>query len=80
MVEDDNAHCVGRSEKLSFLRLPSLPQVRSQFMLMDHLGVDKLYASVGASMGGMQSIAAGHMYPERVSRDSFTLSRDAFSS
>ncbi|KAL7416049.1 Alpha/Beta hydrolase protein [Mrakia frigida] len=42
--------------------------VRSQFVLMDHLGVDKLYASVGASMGGMQSIAAGHMYPDRVGK------------
>lgn len=52
---------------------PSALQVRSQFTLLDHLGIDKLYASVGASMGGMQSIAAGHLYPERV-RDVTTLS------
>ncbi|WFD08138.1 homoserine O-acetyltransferase [Malassezia vespertilionis] len=42
--------------------------VRAQFLLLDHLGVDKLYASIGSSMGGMQSIAAAHLYPDRVAR------------
>lgn len=28
--------------------------VRAQFLLLDHLGIDKLHASVGSSMGGMQ--------------------------
>jgi len=42
--------------------------VRAQFRLLDHLGIQKLYASVGASMGGMQSLAAGTLFPERVSR------------
>jgi len=42
--------------------------VRAQFRLLDGLGVNKLYASVGASMGGMQSLAAGALFPERVSR------------
>ncbi|KAI9305296.1 Alpha/Beta hydrolase protein [Cunninghamella echinulata] len=42
--------------------------VRAQFLLLDHLGIDKLHASVGSSMGGMQSIAAASLYPERVSR------------
>ncbi|KZV87637.1 homoserine acetyltransferase [Exidia glandulosa HHB12029] len=42
--------------------------VRAQFALLDHLGVERLYASVGCSMGGMQSIAAGWMFPERVGR------------
>lgn len=42
--------------------------VRAQFRLLDGLGIDKLYASVGASMGGMQSLAAGVMFPERVGR------------
>lgn len=40
--------------------------VRAQFLLLDSLGVDRLHASVGSSMGGMQSIAAAHMFPERV--------------
>ncbi|KAH0559173.1 hypothetical protein GP486_004286 [Trichoglossum hirsutum] len=42
--------------------------VRAQFRLLDHLGIEKLYASVGASMGGMQSLAAGVLFPDRVGR------------
>jgi hypothetical protein len=42
--------------------------VRAKFRLLDGLGVDKLYASVGSSMGGMQSVAAGVLFPERVGR------------
>jgi hypothetical protein len=42
--------------------------VRAQFHLLTHLGVDKLYASVGSSMGGMQSIAAAYLEPERVGK------------
>lgn len=42
--------------------------VRAQFHLLDYLGIDTLYASVGSSMGGMQSIAAAHLYPQRVRR------------
>ena len=42
--------------------------VRAQFCLLDHLGIDRLYASVGSSMGAMQSLAAGWLYPERVGK------------
>jgi homoserine O-acetyltransferase len=42
--------------------------VRAQFKLLDHLGIQKLYASVGSSMGGMQSLAAAVLFPERVAR------------
>jgi hypothetical protein len=42
--------------------------VRAQFRLLDGLGIETLYASVGASMGGMQSLAAGVLFPERVGR------------
>jgi homoserine O-acetyltransferase len=42
--------------------------VRAQFCLLDHLGVDRLHASVGSSMGGMQSLAAGVEFPSRVGR------------
>lgn len=42
--------------------------VRAQFRLLDHLGVGKLHASVGSSMGGMQSLAAGVQFPSRVGR------------
>ncbi|KAH7061143.1 Alpha/Beta hydrolase protein [Macrophomina phaseolina] len=41
---------------------------RAQFKLLDHLGIEKLYASVGSSMGGMLSLAAGALFPERVGR------------
>lgn len=42
--------------------------VRAQFRLLDHLGIGTLYASVGSSMGGMQSLAAGVLFPGRVAR------------
>ncbi|KAF2456578.1 Alpha/Beta hydrolase protein [Lineolata rhizophorae] len=42
--------------------------VRAQFRLLDTLGIGKLYASVGSSMGGMQSLAAGVLFPERVGK------------
>ncbi|KAI9056511.1 homoserine acetyltransferase, partial [Trametes sanguinea] len=42
--------------------------VRAQFCLLDHLGIERLYASVGSSMGAMQSLAAGWLYPERVGK------------
>jgi homoserine O-acetyltransferase len=42
--------------------------VRAQFRLLDSLNISKLYASVGASMGGMQSLAAGVLFPSRVGK------------
>ncbi|ERS96966.1 uncharacterized protein SPSK_02399 [Sporothrix schenckii 1099-18] len=42
--------------------------VRAQFRLLDGLGVERLYASVGSSMGGMQSLAAGVLFPDRVGK------------
>lgn len=42
--------------------------VRAQFHLLSELGIEKLYASVGSSMGGMQSIAAAHLEPDRVGK------------
>lgn len=42
--------------------------VRAQFRLLDHLDIEKLYASVGSSMGGMLSLAAGVLFPDRVGR------------
>lgn len=42
--------------------------VRAQFRLLDALGIEKLYASVGSSMGGMQSLAAGVLFPKRVGK------------
>ncbi|RXK36375.1 homoserine O-acetyltransferase [Tremella mesenterica] len=41
---------------------------RAQLGLLDHLGIKKLYASVGSSMGGMQSLSMAYLAPERVGR------------
>ncbi|KAI0750978.1 homoserine acetyltransferase [Daedaleopsis nitida] len=51
-----------------FPLLSIFDMVRAQFCLLDHLGIDSLYASVGSSMGAMQSLAAGWLYPERVGK------------
>ncbi len=40
--------------------------VRAQAMLLDHLGVDRLFAVVGGSMGGMQALSWAATFPERV--------------
>ncbi|KAJ2721602.1 homoserine O-acetyltransferase [Coemansia sp. Benny D115] len=42
--------------------------VRAQFHLIDSLQIGRLHASVGASMGGMQSLCAAALHPERVGR------------
>jgi homoserine O-acetyltransferase len=42
--------------------------VRAQFRLLNSLGIRKLHASVGSSMGGMQSLAAGVLFPERIGK------------
>ena len=42
--------------------------VRSQALLLDHLGIERLQAVVGGSIGGMQAIQWAIDYPERVLR------------
>ncbi|KAF9078690.1 Alpha/Beta hydrolase protein [Rhodocollybia butyracea] len=58
----------GRPYATNFPIVSIFDMVRAQFRLLDHLKVDKLYASVGCSMGGMQSLAAGWVHPERVGK------------
>lgn len=58
----------GAAYATRFPILSVFDMVRAQFLLLDHLGIGKLYASVGSSMGGMQSIAAAHLERERVAR------------
>lgn len=60
----------GNSERYA-TRFPILTiedMVRAQFCLLDHLSIKTLYASVGSSMGGMLSLAAGALFPDRVGR------------
>ncbi|APH73954.1 homoserine O-acetyltransferase MetX [Aquibium oceanicum] len=40
--------------------------VRAQVMLVDHLGIDRLFSVIGGSMGGMQVLEWAASYPERV--------------
>ena len=40
--------------------------VAAQFLLLDHLGISRVHTAVGSSLGGMQSIMAAALYPERV--------------
>ncbi|PRD44467.1 homoserine O-acetyltransferase [Phyllobacterium phragmitis] len=40
--------------------------VRAQAMLVDHFGIDQLFAVVGGSMGGMQVLQWASSYPDRV--------------
>ncbi len=40
--------------------------VRSQVHLLDHLGIDRLHAVIGPSVGGLLSINFATLYPERV--------------
>ena len=42
--------------------------VRAQAMLVEHLGIEKLLAVVGGSMGGMQVLQWAASYPERCAR------------
>ncbi|HVF92830.1 MAG TPA: homoserine O-acetyltransferase, partial [Sphingomonas sp.] len=39
--------------------------VRAQAMLLDHLGIARLHAVVGGSMGGMQALSWAATFPER---------------
>ena len=42
--------------------------VEAQLLLLNHLGIETLHASIGASLGGMQSLMVAACAPERVRR------------
>eukprot|EP00931_Biecheleriopsis_adriatica_P088084 TRINITY_DN62471_c0_g1_i1.p1 TRINITY_DN62471_c0_g1~~TRINITY_DN62471_c0_g1_i1.p1 ORF type:complete len:532 (-),score=129.24 TRINITY_DN62471_c0_g1_i1:35-1561(-) len=52
----------------SFPRFEVQDQVAAQFQLLEHLGIEKVHACVGASLGGMQSVCAASMFPDRVGK------------
>ncbi|MBN9050445.1 MAG: homoserine O-acetyltransferase [Rhizobiales bacterium] len=56
----------GQPWGLSFPVITIRDMVRAQAMLLDHLGIDTLFAVVGGSMGGMQVLQWASSYPERV--------------
>jgi homoserine O-acetyltransferase/O-succinyltransferase len=51
---------------LNFPVITIRDMVRAQAMLIDHLGIETLFAVAGGSMGGMQAVQWAASYPERV--------------
>lgn len=58
----------GTQRGLDFPRFTIRDMVESQKRLVDHLGVGRLFAVVGASMGGMQALQWGVSHPNRMAR------------
>ncbi len=56
----------GKPYGLNFPVITVADMVRAQRHLIDHLGIDKLLALAGGSMGGMQVLEWTASYPERV--------------
>ncbi len=56
----------GRPYAMRFPVITIRDMVRAQAMLLDHLGIARLHAVVGGSMGGMQALSWAATYPERV--------------
>lgn len=56
----------GKAYGLDFPLVTIRDMVRAQALLIDHLGIDTLFAVIGGSMGGMQVLQWASSYPERV--------------
>lgn len=56
----------GRPYGLRFPFITVADMVRAQMHLLDYLGIERLFAAAGGSMGGMQALQGAVDYPERV--------------
>ncbi len=50
---------------LGFPVITIADMVRAQVLLLDHLGIERLFCTIGGSMGGMQVLQLAASYPER---------------
>lgn len=62
---EDNPE-TGEPWSLAFPVITIADMVRAQAMLLDHLGIDQVFAVIGGSMGGMQVLEWASLFPERV--------------
>jgi homoserine O-acetyltransferase len=58
----------GERYKLDFPKLTVRDMVKAQSLLLDSLGIDRLHAVIGGSMGGMQTLQWAIDFPDRVGR------------
>lgn len=56
----------GKPIGLGFPIITIADMVRAQKLVIDHLGIDKLFCVIGGSMGGMQVLEWASSYPDRV--------------
>ena len=56
----------GRPWGRDFPQITPADQARCHALLLDHLGLDRVHAVVGSSLGGMQALQFAAMYPERL--------------
>ncbi len=56
----------GRPYGLEFPVITPRDMVRAQARLVDHLGIERLVAVIGGSLGAMQTLEWGATYPDRV--------------
>jgi len=65
-MTDAEGRGLGRPWGTDFPSVTIRDMVRAQKMLVDHLGIERLLAVVGGSMGGMQVLEWAATYPEAV--------------
>jgi len=58
----------GERYRLDFPKLTVRDMVKAQSLMLDSLGIDRLHAVVGGSMGGMQTLQWAIDFPDRVGR------------
>ncbi len=58
----------GKEYGMTFPVVSVEDMVHTQALLLDHFGVERVHATVGASLGGMQGLMAAALFPHRVGR------------